>query len=173
MILREEKAADASAIHAVHAAAFARGTADGQPPPEARLVDALRACAGWIPELSIVAIDAEGAVTGHVVCTRGTVSGEPALGLGPVGVLPELQRAGIGCALMHAVLAAADAMHEPIVVLLGHPTYYPRFGFRPARELGITPPVAEWGDAFQARPLSRYRESLRGAFTYAEPFNDL
>ncbi len=74
---------------------------------------------------------------------------------------------------MHAVLGAADALGEPVVVLLGHTDYYPRFGFRPAAELGIEPPVAEWGAHFQARPLSAYDPGLRGPFRYAAPFDDL
>jgi putative acetyltransferase len=74
---------------------------------------------------------------------------------------------------MHAVLGAADALDEPLVALLGHPDYYPRFGFRPAGELGITPPVADWAPYFQARTLSAYQPDLRGAFRYARPFEEL
>ncbi len=58
----------------------------------------------------------------------------------------------------------------PIVVLLGHVDYYPRFGFRPAAELGITPPDPQWGKHFMARPLSTYDPTLRGPFAYAKPF---
>jgi putative acetyltransferase len=71
------------------------------------------------------------------------------------------------------VLGAADALAEPMVVLLGHTDYYPRFGFRPARELGIMPPVAEWGPHFQVRTLTSYEPALRGDFVYAEPFRSL
>jgi putative acetyltransferase len=71
------------------------------------------------------------------------------------------------------VLAAADALDEPLVVLLGHPDYYPRFGFRPAADLGIEPEVSEWAPAFQARMLTQYQPDLTGRFRYAEPFNDL
>jgi putative acetyltransferase len=74
---------------------------------------------------------------------------------------------------MHAVLAAADALNEPVVVLLGHTDYYPRFGFHPATSFGITPPVPEWGAHFQARPLSTYDKTIQGPFAYAEPFNAL
>jgi putative acetyltransferase len=110
-----------------------------------------------------------------VCCTRATLlpSGLPVLGLGPLGVREQHKRHGVGTALMHAVLAAADALDEPLVVLLGHPDYYPRFGFRPAADLGIEPEVPEWAPAFQARMLTRYRPDLTGRFRYAEPFNDL
>ncbi len=156
----------------MHTAAFARPEATGGPVAEAVLVDALRACEGWIPGLSIVAIEND-AVVGHVVCTRASVGPVPVLGLGPLGVLPAHQRRGVGHALMHAVLGAADALGEPLVVLLGHSDYYPLFGFRLAEEYGITPPVAEWAPHFQARTLAAYTPSMRGEFTYAEPFSDL
>ncbi|HWO64703.1 MAG TPA: GNAT family N-acetyltransferase, partial [Umezawaea sp.] len=67
----------------------------------------------------------------------------------------------------------ADALDEPLVVLLGSTDYYSRFGFRLAAEYGITPPVAEWAPHFQVRPLSAYREGLRGTFRYSEPFERL
>ncbi len=174
MLVRREIPEDAAAIRAVHTAAFADAAAPDRTPVEAGLVDALRASDAWLPPLSLVCAGADGEILGHVVCTRGRLAGEPvALGLGPLGVLPAGQRRGVGSALMHAVLGAADALDEPIVVLLGHTEYYPRFGFRPATDLGITPPVAEWGAHFQARPLSAYRPGLRGPFAYAAPFDDL
>ncbi|NBE82637.1 GNAT family N-acetyltransferase [Micromonospora rubida] len=172
MLIRRETPADVDAVRAVHRAAFA--TDDGSVPVEVTLVDALRVDDGWLPSLSLVATDADGQVVGHVVATRGTVAGAPvALGLGPIGVLPAWQRRGVGSALMHAVLGAADALDEPLVVLLGHPEYYPRFGFRPAVELGVTPP-GPWGPQFfMARPLSAWQPHLQGAFAYAGPFTDL
>jgi putative acetyltransferase len=74
---------------------------------------------------------------------------------------------------MHTVLGAADALDEPVVALLGDPAYYSRFGFGSASEVGIAPPVAEWGPFFQVRLLSGYREGLQGEFRYAEPFDRL
>ncbi|MGB3441591.1 MAG: N-acetyltransferase [Actinophytocola sp.] len=165
MLVRRERATDVPAIAEIHRAAF-KGEV------EARLVTALRASDAWLPPLSLVA-ELAGRVVGHVVCTRAHVGAVPALGLGPLGVDPAVQKAGVGGALMHAVLGAADAMDEPIVVLLGHTGYYPRFGFEPATTFGITPPAPEWGDHFQARPLSTYDPKTRGPFAYAGPFNDL
>ncbi len=137
VLVRREAPGDAGSIRAVTAAAFARPGEDV--PVEAPLVDWLRASPAWIPELSLVAVDPGGDVVGHVVCTRGTVGPAPVLALGPLSVRPDWQRRGVGKALMHAVLGAADALGEPLVVLLGSTRYYPRFGFRLASEYGITP----------------------------------
>jgi putative acetyltransferase len=189
MLIRRECPADIAAIDAVTAAAFGRRT-------EADLVAALRASDRWIPALSLVAVvaAADGAawrcadgglavgeeiVVGHVVCSRGAIeSGSagapvPALGLGPLSVDPARQRTGVGSALMHAVLGAADALDEPLVALLGSTGYYPRFGFRPADALGIASPDPAWGAHFQARALGAYDPALRGGFRYAPPFDDV
>ncbi|GAB2984326.1 GNAT family N-acetyltransferase [Saccharothrix stipae] len=167
MLIRRETAADVQAIHDVTEAAFA-----ARPGGEVRLVGELRADAGWIPALSLVA-EVGGAVVGHVVCTRGRVGESAALGLGPLSVLPSHQRSGVGKALMHAVLGAADALDEPLVILLGDPAYYSRFGFVPASTYGITPPDPAWTPYFQARTLSAYTPALTGPFTYATPFTTL
>jgi putative acetyltransferase len=167
MILRREVPDDIDSIRAVTARAFAgRPFSNGS---EARLVDELRGDPAWIPQLSLVAVD-DSVVVGHVVCTRATIAGRPALGLGPLSVDPPWQGHGVGSALMHAALGGADALDEPVVVLLGDPRYYHRFGFVLASECGIEPPVDEWAPDFQARPLAAYRPELRGPFVYAEPF---
>ncbi|GGL01083.1 N-acetyltransferase [Sphaerisporangium melleum] len=173
MLVRRELPQDAPAIRRVHDAAFAKADAPGARTVEAGLVEALRDCDAWSPPLSLVATAADGGVIGHVVCTRAFVDGVPVLGLGPLGVLPEHQRRGVGHALMHAVLGAADALDEPLVVLLGHRDYYPRFGFRRATELGVIPPDPGWDLHFQARPLTAYSSAIRGSFVYAEPFQKL
>ena len=170
MLVRRELAGDETAIRAVTAAAFARPGEDV--PVEAPLVDWLRASPAWIPELSLVAVDPEGEITGHVLCTRGTVAGAPVLALGPLSVRPDRQRAGVGKALVHSVLGAGDALGEPLVALLGSTAYYPRFGFRRSSEYGIiTPQHPEWAEHFQVRTLTAYDPALRGEFAYPEPFD--
>lgn len=159
MLIRREAPADVDAIRAVTNLAFKNG-------PEAPLIDWLREDEGWIPELSLVA----DGVIGHVVCTRGYIGDFPALGLGPIAVHPDHQRRGVGKALMHAVLGAAEARGEQAIILLGSPAYYSRFGFRLASEFGISPPVPEWEPHFQAR---LFGEVPGGPFRYAEPFNRL
>lgn len=175
MFVRREVAADVPAVRALTAAAFATmgDNADRDVPVEVPLLDALRDCGGWIPELSLVAVDTEDRPIGYVVCTRGQVANTPALGLGPIGVHPDQQGAGVGSALMHAVVAAAEARDEPLIAVLGEPAYYSRFGFRPSTDHHITPPEAAWGAYFQTRPLAAHDPSLRGEFSYAQPFREL
>jgi putative acetyltransferase len=77
----------------------------------------------------------------------------------------------VGQALLHAALGAADALDEPIVgVVAFPPEFYARFGFRPAAELGISAPVQGWQLSFMVRPLTAYGDSLRGTFTFPDPF---
>lgn len=172
VLIRREGPADVPAIRAVTAAAFA--VPDGSVPVEVTLLDRLRDCDGWLPALSLVALGEEREeVVGHVVCTRGYVDGAAALGLGPLSVHPDHQRRGVGLALVHAVLGAADALDEPLIALLGSPAYYARYGFRSSTEYGIAPPDPAWGVHFQVRTLSAYRPTPRGVFRYAEPFSRL
>jgi len=171
VIVRREAPADVPFVRAVHVAAFDR--ADGTEAVEGRLLDELRECDGWLPHLSLVA-EVDGEVLGHAVCTRGFVGDVPALGLGPIAVDPATQRAGVGSALMHAMLGAADATGEPFVALLGSPVYYGRFGFVHSTDVGIDPPDPAWGDHFQVRTLWAWDPATcRGPFRYATPFDHL
>ena len=90
-----------------------------------------------------------------------------------IGVLPGMQGRGIGAALMHGVLAAADAIAEPAVFLLGEPAFYGRFGFVAASSIGVAAPDPEWGDYFQARRLTAWTPDLAGPFRYAQAFDAL
>lgn len=170
MIVRRERGDDVEAIAAVHRAAFAAAEQDD--PVEVDLVAALRADPGWVPELSLIA-ELDGSVVGHVCLTYGDLDGFPVLGLGPIGVLPSVQARGVGSALMHASLGAADALDEPLVVLLGDVGYYSRFGFAAAGDLGIEAPDPQWGEHFQARPLSSWNSAIRGRYRYSAPFENL
>ncbi len=155
-------------MRAVHNAAFGGG-ADAA---EAQLVHDLRADGDVIAALSIVAV-LDGDVVGHVVCSRASIADRPSIGLGPLSVIPAYQRRGVGQALMHAVLAAADALDAPAVALVGDPGYYSRFGFVAGATLGVLPPVPEWAGHFQVRPLTAWDGSRRGVFRYAPAFERL
>jgi len=171
VLIRRETERDVDPIRAVTAAAFASRRPSGQIPPEARLIDELRAGPAWLPALSLVAVTPEGDVIGHVLGTRGHVGRDPVLALGPLAVRPDHQRRGAGSALMHAVLGAADALGEPLAALLGDPAYYRRFGFELSTVCQITPPRPEWQPHFQVRILSGYQLRIRGLFRYPEPFD--
>ena len=166
MLIRRETPADVDAIRSVTAAAFAR-PGEGEP-FEARLVDLLRAHDSWLPPLSRVAVDGAGRVVGHVLCTRATVDGTAVLGLGPLSVHPDRQRAGVGSALVYSVLGAADALGATLVGVLGDPAYYRRFGFVPSGVHGIVPQVPDWAPHFQVLGLAA--DTPRGTFRYPEPF---
>ena len=172
MLVRRESLADVEAIDEVHRRAFPAEAGSGVEPVEVGLVRALRADPAWVPALSLVA-ERGGAVVGHVVVTRGSLDGSDAAGLGPLGVLPAHQGVGVGAALLHAVIGAADALDIAVVVLLGHTGYYRRFGFVPAADLGIAAPDPAWGGHFQARPLAAWGAGISGTFRYAAPFAEL
>lgn len=171
--IRSERPDDVAAVRAVTIAAF-RDAPHSSPsldaagePGEAALLDRLRTDPGWIPKYSLVAEEGR-EIVGHIVATRGFVDAAPALGLGPVSVAPGAQGHGVGSALVRALLSIAAARGETLVGLLGDPAFYRRFGFRPAADLGVEAPNAQWGDFFQARRLGE--AAPRGRFRYAAPF---
>ena len=132
VIVREEGPGDAESVRAVVEAAFPT-------PAEARLVDLLRARRKTT--VSLVA-EADGRIVGLVLFSPVTIEtpgGVVAAGLGlaPVAVHPARQRKGIGRRLIEQGIAACRGMKQPFVVVLGDPSYYQRFGFRPARLWGI------------------------------------
>jgi putative acetyltransferase len=177
VIVRRECPADHGAVRHLHLAAFAvdpvtKVLRSPDDVPEAPLVDELREDVGFLPHLSLVAEDG-GRITGHVIATRGWLEplGIPVLGLGPLGVHPDLQGGGIGTVLVHALIAVAEACEERLVALLGSPAYYRRFGFVRSTELGVAPPEPAWGEYFQARHLTGL--PVAGTFRYAAPFSRL
>jgi putative hydrolase of the HAD superfamily len=160
---RPERPGEEAAIARVHAAAFPAGDA------AIGLTDALRVDGDLVSELSYVALR-DGEVIGHVALSRATLDGAGVLALGPIGVLPAHQRSGVGSALMHAALDAASATDWPLIALLGHADYYPRFGFEPAGALGIDPPFAVEPQYWMAYRLPAYQPELRGTFRFARAF---
>ena len=161
--IRDEQAADQAAIRRVHEAAF------GQP-DEADLVDALRAAGDLVPELCLVA-ESRGELIGHIAFSRAELdSGVEVLALAPVGVLPERQGEGAGSALNRAGLERAAATAFPLVVVLGHAGYYPRFGFEPAERLGIRAPFEVPAENWMALRLPAYAPGATGTLRYASAF---
>lgn len=160
-MIRHERPEDAAAISRVIEAAF-----------ESRAIaifaEHIRASPSYIPELALVAEEG-GEIIGHTMLSR--VQVEPAwtdaLMLTPMSVLPDRQRQGVGVALVESAIAAADELGEALVTVIGVPTYYPRFGFRSARALGLECPDPDVPDgAWLALPLRTYHESIRGRVVY-------
>jgi putative acetyltransferase len=130
VLIRAEEERDVPAVYAVNAAAF--GTT-----VEAELVNALRRQAR--PLISLVAEDND-AILGHIMFSPVSLTGHPDLklmGLAPLAVAPARQRQGIGSALVPAGLERCKQLGFGAVVVLGHPEYYPRFGFLPSTRFGI------------------------------------
>ncbi|MER5871987.1 bifunctional class I SAM-dependent methyltransferase/N-acetyltransferase [Streptomyces sp. NPDC002044] len=160
---RPETAADTAAVRDVNLAAF--GT-----PLEADLVDALRADDAWVPGLSYVAEGPDGSVAAHALLTVCAVDGARALALAPVAADPALQRSGAGSSVVRALLAAARERGESLVLVLGHPEYYPRFGFVPASQFGIRAPFEVPDEAMMALVLDDSVPVPAGTISYPAPF---
>lgn len=162
--LRYETAADIAQIHEVNERAF------GQP-GEADLVDALREQAS--PFLSIVADDG-GAIVGHICFTPVIIESTDRLimGLAPMAVAPERQKQGIGSQLVRFGLDECRRAGAVAVVVLGHPEYYPRFGFRPASPIGLRSEYDVSDPVFMVLALTPGVD-LRGIARYHEAFADI
>jgi len=135
LTVREERPADIEAIRVLNQQAFGQLL-------EGRLVDALRSNRGFILSL-VAALNDE--IVGHILFSPAIVRSDreqiSGAGLGPMAVLPEHQRQGIGGKLIEAGKQKLRDLGCPFVVVVGHPEYYPRFGFEPASRYGIR---CEW-----------------------------
>jgi len=165
LTIRAETPEDIPAIHHINTAAFGQAN-------EADLVGALRRHNALT--ISLVAIQ-DGHLVGHIAFSPVTITSSTitmgALGLAPMAVLPTYQRRGIGAQLVEAGLTACHHTLYGVVVVLGHPHYYPRFGFVPAKPLGIVwehdaPEEAFMVKEIQAGSMAR----TRGVVKYRPEF---
>ena len=166
--IHSERAADHELIADIYRDAFGRDN-------EARFLEAIRKSADFIPDLSLVAVR-RGELVGHILFSRiGIVTPagvRSALGLAPQAVLPKVQRRGIGSALVRQGLRRAAGLKHGIAFLVGHPNFYPRFGFRSARPLGFEPPFPVPDEVFLVNEvLPRSLEGLSGDVVFSEPFS--
>jgi putative acetyltransferase len=166
--IRPEHPDDISAVHAINEKAF------GQP-TEANIVDTLRAAC--LDAISLVAVSSD-QVVGHIFFTPVTIQSEmeaiQGMGLAPMAVVPECQRQGIGSRLVEAGLEILRQQACPFVIVLGHPEYYPRFGFVPASEHDLT---CQWegvpDDAFMVLILDEASMAgVSGVARYRDEFDE-
>lgn len=140
IIIRTERPEDRSRVFELVKAAFADVSESDH--TEHLLVERLRLCEAFVPDLSLVAVSSDGTVVGHVLMTRVEIVGSgmkswSSLALAPLSVLPSCQRQGIGGRLLVEAHRRAAELGHKSVVLLGHESYYPRFGYRRASGFGI------------------------------------
>jgi putative acetyltransferase len=160
VLIRAEKPVDFDEIDDVVRAAF--GQQD-----EVDLVHRVRELDGYVPALALVATDVDGAIVGHVMLSYARLGDRRVLQLAPLAVRPDRQREGIGDALTRAALELADARGEPLVLVLGHPEYYPRFGFESARARGIESDIEGLpDDPWMVKLLTSYDRTLTGTATF-------
>jgi putative acetyltransferase len=166
MIIRAEEPTDIPSIRAVHLAAFERHA-------EGRLVDTLRDANLVIA--SLVAVD-DGRIVGHALFSAAwidsTTESLPIASLAPVAVLPNEQRNGIGTALVRAGIEMCRTAHHPAVIVVGHPAYYPRFGFSATAVAHLSSPYA--GGAFMGLDLrSGFLAAASGTIRYPPAFESV
>lgn len=165
--VRAETASDAPAVRKINELAFGR-------PGEADLVEALRAAS--CPYISLVADD-EGHAVGHIFFSPVTLEADDSacsvLGLAPMAVLPEYQRRGVGSLLVRAGLEECRRVGCDAVVVLGHPEYYPRFGFVSAGRKGLRCEYPVPDEVFMVAELRPGPLSIRGLVKYRPEFGAL
>ena len=178
--LRLEKKSDWKIVEQVTYRAFrdAPPTGADDDGREALLARKLRSCASFVPELDYVA-ELHGSVIGNIMYTRSKVVNDDGsewetLTFGPVSVLPKYQCDGVGSALIRKTLEAARELGYRAVLIFGHENYYPRFGFKPASDFGITTSDGKNFPAFMALPLyDGALDGVHGRLIYDEVYNNL
>ena len=144
---------------------------------ESRLVATLRAEEEFDPNLSLVAVR-DRTIVGHILFSQIRIESDraqtPALALAPMAVLPDYQRQGIGTQLVNRGLEACRHLSHAIVVVLGHPRYYPRFGFTPAAPYHIQAPFPAPDEAFMVLGLTpEALDGVSGVVRYSKAFDDV
>ena len=167
MVIKNEDPEDIQKIHELNGIAFGRET-------EAALVDKLRSSKALT--LSLVAME-EGSIVGHSAFSPITINAEDqtisAIGLGPIAVSPERQRSGIGSRLVEAGLGEIKRLGHKIVIVLGNPEFYSRFGFLPARKFGIRWQFDVPDDVFMVKELCEHAlQGVKGIVKYQPEFNE-
>ncbi len=164
--IRRETFTDYPAIAQINTLAFGQDN-------EAQLVERIRHSDRYIPELSLVA-EIQGIVVGHILFSYIDLANEQTLqvlALAPLAIHPEFQRQGIGSALIKAGLEIAETNKEAVVIVLGHPEFYTRFGFQVSVIYGIESPFPVPEEFFMVKTLPSYQESYKGKVIYPPAFD--
>jgi putative acetyltransferase len=169
VVIRAERKNDYDQIQKINDAAFGRKN-------EGRLVASLRKTLVYNPSLSLVA-EVQNKIVGHILFYPVIIQNEKeestVLSLGPVAVHPDFQNKGIGSQLVKKGIEAAGKSSFGATIVLGHPTFYPRFGFTPASKWGIQIPFDAPDEAFLAVELKHnFLKRCRGKVQYPEEFFD-
>jgi len=158
---------DEADVRIVHLEAFPTGA-------EAELVDRVRASSRYRRAFSVVAERGD-RVVGHALMSYADLVHadvqRPVLVLAPLAVRPDARRAGVGTALVHECLGRAEHSGEPLVLLTGHASYYPRFGFEAAAAHGIVPPDRVPDEVLLVRRLSAYDPGWAGRLVVPRAFD--
>lgn len=167
MRIRKESSCDREAVYAINLAAFPTDA-------EAELVQRLQLTSN--PLISLVAEEA-GSLLGHILFSAVTLDTNPSLalmGLAPMAVVPDKQNQGIGSALVEAGLKQCAELGIGAVAVLGHPGFYPKFGFTPSTDFNIKSEYDMPPEVFMLRELSEgYLKNAAGTIRYHEEFGKL
>ncbi|MEK3805514.1 N-acetyltransferase [Bacillus sp. FSL H8-0547] len=145
---------------------------------EAKLIAEIRSSDGFIPELSLVALGDTGNIIGHILFSSIHIQTQnnkiAALALAPMAVSPQMQNKGIGSALVRDGLIRSKMLGYKSVIVLGHPLFYAKFGFKPAIEYGIKPPFEVRDEVFMALELEQGSlEQAAGTVVYPPAFSNV
>ncbi|MEH7236692.1 GNAT family N-acetyltransferase [Bacillus sp. JJ1562] len=141
------------------------------------LVNRIRKSDAFIPELSLVAVNLDDEIVGHILLSKIQVVDEErsveSLALAPVSVIPEYQHRGIGSQLIRAALYEAKELGYQSVIVLGHQDYYPLFGFKQANLWNIKAPFEVPNEVFMALELVEGSlENVQGVVEYSKAFEE-
>ncbi|MBM7621224.1 putative N-acetyltransferase YhbS [Bacillus tianshenii] len=169
--VRQEQPSDYQLTEKVIERAFS--TVEISDKTEHEMVSLLRRSEAFVPELSLVAEGNE--IVGHILLTKVNIVNEnekvESLALAPVSVVSEFQSKGIGKRLIEEALRKAKELGFESVIVLGHPTYYPKFGFKKASILGIKPPFEVPDEVFMALELKESAlDGVSGVVEYPREF---
>lgn len=172
LYIRQETLNDSKDVYEINCRAFEREA-------EAILVRKLKETSAWIPELCLIALENNKAV-GYVAFSRVKILGYrknrvfDSIALSPMAVLPEYQRRGIGGLLVAQGLQRAKELEFESVFVLGHKSYYTKFGFKPARLWSIKTlfPVSEKGDFMAVELKKNSLKKVNGIIEFSGPFYD-